>query len=218
MAQTDPTEWNQAEPPAADTADSGDDGDDEGGPRLHVTMEEKSAIAREAAVRLFELVGAGVPQVEVVVEDEQIIVRLHGLPATLQASSDTRILESIQFLLNKAVNKMALKRSRLSLDAEGFRRRRPENFDAVAAALARRVKELGKAIAIGPLGQTEVRIFSQQLEKVPGVAVQVVGPHDRRRLIVAPQGSLPADVPAETPESADGGREFHGERHRRRKR
>lgn len=189
--------------PVADApaVDGGDDDDEGGGLKLHVSLEQKVEIARAAAERIFALIGVGVPTIEVVVEDEQIVIRLRDLAASLQASQDTRILESIQFILNKAVNKLALKRSRLSLDAEGFRRRRPDHFDKVAQALAAKVLTLGKAMAIGPLGQADLRLLGNQLEQVAGVSVRADGPHDRRRLVVSPVGLAATAAGAE----GDGG-------------
>ena len=179
---TEPVATNP-EPP---NAESGEDDDDGGGLKLHVSLDQKVEIAQQAAQRIFELIGVGVPRIEVVVEDEQIVIRLRELAAGLQAGSDTRILESIQFILNKAVNKLALKRSRLSLDAEGFRRRRPDNFDRIAQTLADKVLALGKAVAIGPLGQADLRLLGHQLDHIAGIAVRADGPHDRRRLVVSP--------------------------------
>ncbi|MBM4343887.1 MAG: hypothetical protein FJ100_10995 [Deltaproteobacteria bacterium] len=206
-----------------DLAESDDD-EGSGSLRLHVSLDEKIDIARAAAGRIFELIGAGTPQIDVSVDDEQIVVRLRDLPTALSASADARILESIQFLLNKAVNKLALRRSRLSLDADGFRRRRPDNFDELGALLAARVAATGRAMAIGPLGQTEMRLLSHQIERAGGVLVRVDGPHDRRRIVVGPKMAPASEPPAADahgeatdaapPVNGDGGR--RGKRHRRR--
>ncbi len=173
--------------PELETAPSPDADDEEGGGlRLHVSLDEKVTIARDTAARMFELLGAGQPRIDVAVEDEQIVVHLADIHPQLQPQGDTRVLEALQFILNKAVNKMALQRTRLSLDAEGFRRRRPEGIDKVAEALAQKALLLGKAIALGPLNQMDLRILSHQVGKVAGVQAQVHGSHDSRRLVVAP--------------------------------
>jgi len=115
-------------------------------------------------------------------------VQLNALDHALCPPGDTRVLESVQFILNKAINRYALKRTRLSIDAEGFRRRRPEGLDKVAFALAQKVIHLGKAIAIGPLGQGDLRFLTAQLSRQPGVQVQLVGLGDKRRLLIQPAG------------------------------
>lgn len=209
-----------AEPQVLDTDSSSTaDGDDDegGGLRLHVSLDEKIEIARSTALRIFELLGAGVPEIDVGVEEDQIVVRLQGVSPLLQPSGDTRVLESTQFILNKAVNKLAFKRTRLSLDAEGFRRRRPEGLDKVAAELAKKALQLGKAITIGPIGQGDLRFLSNQIGRNGGVTAQAVGPQERRKLMIAPEQPVEAAAGEEEEEGLDqaaGG----GRRRRRRRR
>lgn len=210
-----------AEPqaPELDTASAADGDDDEGGGlRLHVSLEEKIDIARTTARQIFELLGAGVPQIDVGVEEDQIVVRLQNVSPLLQPAGDTRVLESTQFILNKAVNKLALKRTRLSLDAEGFRRRRPEGLDKVAAELARKAVQLGKAISVGPIGQGDLRFLSHQIGRNAGVVTQAIGPQERRKLLIAPEP--PVDGAAEGEEIEDGAEQTGsgGSRRRRRRR
>lgn len=225
----DPTQMPEESPTASNTAplqeagaqDAGDLDDDEGGGlRLHVSIEEKVEIARQVATRIFDLLGAGVPAIDVAVEEEQIVVRLTDVAASLTPAGDTRVLESVQFILSKAVNRYALKRTRLSIDAEGFRRRRPEGLDKVAQALAQKVVRLGKPIAIGPLSQGDLRFLTAQLTRGgQGVQVQTVGTADRRRLVILP--AVPVSTAASAGPDGEGeetGSQGGGEGRRRRRR
>ena len=205
----------------AEGIDTDDEGLEEGGGlRLNVTLEEKVEIARQVAQRLFELLGAKVPGIECRVEEDQVVVRLSDLDPALAPAGDTRVLESMQFILNKAINRYALRRTRLSIDADGFRRRRPEGLDKVAQALAQKVAKLGKAISVGPIGQGDLRFLTAQLSRSQGIHVLATGAPDRRRLVIAP-GAAPAMV-AQNPQPAvqggqDGG-DATGERRGRRRR
>ncbi len=205
------------------------DGDEGGGLRLHVTLEEKLAVAQDVTTQLFALLGAGQPGVHCHLEDEQVVVRLIDLNADLVPAGDTRVLESLQFILNKAINRFALKRTRLSIDADGFRRRRPEGLDKVAQALAQKVLTLDRAIAIGPLGQGDLRFISGQLSRTPGIIFQTTGAADKRRLVIAParfgvqgqenKANQPAGPrPVGQDENMDGEGVADGARRRRRRR
>jgi predicted RNA-binding protein Jag len=213
-----------SQPPSDRHAPEGGGGDpddeDGGGLRLHVTLEEKLGIAGEVATRLFALLGGKVPGIECRAEEEQVVVQLHELDQALCPPGDTRVLESVQFILNKAINRYALKRTRLSIDAEGFRRRRPEGLDKVAQALAHKVLALGKAIAIGPLGQGDLRFLTAQLSRQAGVLVQATGVGDKRRLVIQPAGMVvaPPEVSAEPVESEEGAQEGQSDRRARRRR
>lgn len=208
---------------AAEGAEGADDDNDEGGGlRLHVTLEEKVEIARQVGQRLFELLGARVPGIDCRIEEDQVVVRLGDLDAALCPAGDTRVLESLQFILNKAINRFALKRTRLSIDAEGFRRRRPEGLDKVAQALAQKVQHLGKAIAVGPIGQGDLRFLTAQISRSQGVHVLASGAPDRRRLVIAPgpaplaAAPIAAPVPQNAADGGEGGADRRGRRRRRR--
>jgi spoIIIJ-associated protein len=179
--------------PAADnlerTADADETDDGEASSiRLDIPMEDKLATAQAVCQRLFDLIGLQTPQIAVRLEDEQIVVHLDRLDPALTQPGDTRVLESVQFILNKAVNRWAAKRTRLSLDAEGFRRRRPEGLDKVAALLADKAAQLGLPIAIGPMGQGDLRFMTAHLQRARGVTVQPFAGPDKRRLLIRPVG------------------------------
>lgn len=208
------------EPKVHDGADEDDEG---GGFRVHVSMDEKQQIARDTALKLFTLLGAGVPDIALEADDEQIVVRLQNVPAALVPTGDTRVLESVQFMLSKAINKLALKRTRLTLDADGFRRRRPEGLDRLADALAQKALTLGKPVAIGPLGQGDLRLLATLCAKTPGVSTVAVGPHHLRRLVVQPavaggESVAEAAAPQTDAEPEGGAEDGSGDAGRKRRR
>lgn len=199
--------------PQAETTDAEDE--DGGAGRVHVPIEDKVAIANEVAGRLFALLGGVPPSVEARAEDDQVVVALGEVDAALCPPGDNRVLESVQFILNKAINRTSLQRTRLSLDAEGFRRRRPEGLDKVATALAAKVAQLGVPMAIGPLPHGDLRFLGSQLQRASGVSVQTIGGNERRRLLLQPIQSGEEFEAAEGDDRAEGGA---GRRRRRRRR
>jgi predicted RNA-binding protein Jag len=203
----------------ATTAPAEDDASEESSsPKQHVSLAEKVAIAEATAQRLFALFGAPLPVIECRAEEDQVVVQLSELDPALQPQGDTRVLESLQFVLNKAINRTSMDRTRLSLDTDGFRRRRPEGLDKVAQALAEKSKLLGKSLAIGPLGQGDLRFLTAQLSRTPGLAVLHHGAPEQRKLIVAPK-SLVAELAEGAALDAPGHEgQGHGGGHRRRRR
>ncbi len=186
-------------------------------PKQHVSLTEKVAIAQATAQRLFELLGAKMPTVECRADEDQVIVQLSDLDPALQPQGDTRVLESMQFILNKAINRTSLDRTRLSLDTDGFRRRRPEGLDKVAQALAEKSKLLGKSLAIGPLGQGDLRFLTAQLSRTPGLTLLHHGAPERRRLVIAPK-AIVAETVRDQENGAEDGQGQGGNGHRRRRR
>ena len=163
--------------------------DDERPRRVEVSFEEKIERGEKICAQILALLGATTEKIEGRVEKEQIFVQIGVLQGQGAKRLEPRVYESLQFILDKAINRHALKRSRLTLEAEGFRSRNKDGFASIAHALGRKVKKLGKSIAIGPITGSDLRVFSSQLNRVSGVRVKTVGESVNRRLIVSPGNS-----------------------------
>jgi len=156
--------------------------------RVHVSIEDKTKIADDVARKALQLIGVEVEAVEAKVDSEQVALKIGPITRPEGATLDGRAWESLQFLLNKAINRHAIKRTRLNLEADGFRARRSDGLDKMAIAIARKVQQSGKAIAIGPVEPGELRQLASQFNRTSGVNVQTVGEPDRKLLVVAPGG------------------------------
>ena len=199
MAQTDTEDTlegtqDAAAPaaPAASAEASAPENGESDGPmrprRVHVPLEDKATIATEVTRRALDLMGVEVESVTAVVDGEQVGLTIGPMSKGDGEGLDGRAWESLQFLLNKAVNRHAIKRTRLNLEAEGFRPRRSEGLDGLVSSIARKVQQTGKAIAIGPMEGGDLRQLATQLNRVSGISVQTTGEPDRRLLVVAPAG------------------------------
>ena len=192
-AQQDTPPAQQDTPVAVSGADTGEpnEGESDGlsrPRRVHVPIEEKATIATEVTRRALDLMGVEVESVAAVVDGEQVGLTIGAITKGNSEALDGRAWESLQFLLNKAVNRHAIKRTRLNLEAEGFRPRRSEGLDAVVSSIARKVQQTGKAIAIGPMEGGDLRLLATQLSRVSGISVQTTGEQDKRLLVVSPGG------------------------------
>ncbi len=163
--------------------------DDERPRRVEVSFEEKAERGEKICRQILTLLGATSDKIASRIEKEQVFVELGTVQCHNEKSLEPRVYESLQFILDKAINRHALKRSRLTLEAEGFRSRNKDGFASIAHAVGRKVKKLGKSIAIGPISGSDLRVFSSQLNRVSGVRVKTVGEADGRRLIVSPGNS-----------------------------
>lgn len=156
--------------------------------RVHVAMEAKATIAVDVTRRSLELMGVQVASIEAKVDGEQVGLKVGPVQGSPGEALDGRAWESLQFLLNKAINRHAIKRTRLNLEAEGFRARRSEGLDRVVGSVARMIQQTGRAIAIGPIEGADLRLLATQFNRTSGVSVQTVGEQDKRLLVVAPGG------------------------------
>ncbi len=156
--------------------------------RVHVPIEDKATIANDVALRALTLIGVEVKEIVAKVDDEQVGLKIGPITSPEGATLDGRAWESLQFLLNKAINRHAIKRTRLNMEADGFRARHSDGLDKMAASIARKVQKSGQAIAIGPVEPGELRQLASQFNRVTGVSVQTTGDPDRKLVVISPGG------------------------------
>lgn len=154
--------------------------------RTHVSLEDKAEAGQEISARILDLLGVKADEVSALVKDDQVIVQVGEIELPEGKRLEGRTWESLQFILNKAVNRSALKRTRVQVDADGLRSRRGGGLDKVAQAVARKVQQTGKAISIGPLAPQDLRLFSVQFGRTNGVSVRTVGDEEYKKLLIAP--------------------------------
>ena len=171
-------------------AGSGDSADGRrlGHERVFVPLEAKADRGVEVAGRILTLLGTRGSTVDGVVEDEQILLRISEFEPGTGHHLDNRAVESLQFVLNKAVNRHADKRTRVNVEAPGFRGRRTDGLEKVAAAVALKVQQLRRPLTIGPMSANDLRTFGHQIGRQGGVEVKADETDDRRLLILPAPG------------------------------
>lgn len=173
---------------AAPTEDSPTSLADERPPRVDIPIETKLEMGTAAAEEAFKLLGVEVESIEGVIKDEQISIKVGKITKPEGLVLEGRVFESLQFILNKSVNKHASKRSRLRIEAEGFLARRVDRVDKAAHALARKVHQLRRPLTLGPLADADRKQFVSQLQRAGGVAVQAQENSHGTRLVISPSG------------------------------
>jgi len=147
----------------------------------------RAALGVTIAQQICTLMGVQVESITGTVEDDDITVAIDGLSIDPE-SLDSRAFESMQFLLNKAIQRHGGRRNRLTLRVQGVRSRRRESLDKTAATLARRAAQLGRVITLGPLDANDLRSWSVALQRAGGADVTAIGTPEARRLVIAPEG------------------------------
>lgn len=148
---------------------------------------ERAALGVSIAQQICTLMGVQAESITGSVEDDDITVAIDGLSIDPD-SLDGRAFESMQFLLNKAIQRHGGRRNRLTLRVQGVRSRRRESLDKTAATLARRAAQLGRVITLGPLDANDLRSWSVALQRVGGADISPIGTPEARRLVIAPEG------------------------------
>ncbi len=98
-------------------------------------------------------------------------------------------LAQLQYLVNLLVNRRLGQWTRVSLDVEGYKRRREESLIGLAERVAKQVARSGRAIQLEPMPPNERRIVHLILRDDPNVTTESSGEGDLRRVAIAPRAA-----------------------------
>ncbi len=113
-----------------------------------------------------------------------IMVELKGAGAKEVIGREGEVLDAIQYLVDKVVNRGRSERCKVLVDAQGFRAGREDELRRRALDAARRARE-GKPVILGPLNARDRRIIHLTLKDEAGVTTRSVGDGPMRRVVVS---------------------------------
>jgi len=104
-------------------------------------------------------------------DKEGILIGKHG-----------RTLDSLQFLINRMVNKRLKEPVRVILDINDYRKRRADSLEKMALKLGERAKTRGHSLTIGPFNAHDRRIIHLALKEDPLLKTESLGEGDMKRI------------------------------------
>jgi spoIIIJ-associated protein len=96
-------------------------------------------------------------------------------------------LAQLQYLANLLVNRRLGRWVRVTIDIEGYKRRREESLIGLAERVARQVARSGRAIQLEPMPANERRIIHIALRNDPEVQTESSGEGEMRRVAIQPR-------------------------------
>jgi len=97
-------------------------------------------------------------------------------------------LSQLQYLVNLLVTRRLGHWTRVSVDIEGYKRRREESLTGLAERVARQVGRSKRAVQLEPMPANERRIIHLALREDPEVGTESSGEGDLRRVTIVPKG------------------------------
>jgi spoIIIJ-associated protein len=98
-------------------------------------------------------------------------------------------LAAVQYMVNLMVSRKTGSRVLISLDVEGYRRRREESLQGLASRMADRVRRSGRSVTLEPMPAGERRIVHLALSNDNSVRTGSVGEGENRKVVIHPQRS-----------------------------
>ncbi|MBE6956254.1 MAG: protein jag [Ruminococcaceae bacterium] len=113
----------------------------------------------------------------------QVVLQGTGLGAIIGRRGET--LDAIQQLTNYTVNRGQSNRTRIHVDAEGYRAKREAALEALARKVAGKVVKYRKNVTLEAMNAYERHVIHSALQDYPDVTTYSTGTEPNRRTVVA---------------------------------
>jgi spoIIIJ-associated protein len=117
---------------------------------------------------------------------DEINIEIVGRDAGLAIGKKGQVLQALQFLTHRVVNRPTLDKRHVLVDAEGYRARRDDSLATMAKRLGRQAVHDGKIITFEPMNPRDRRVVHMALAKFEGVITKSDGEGEDRRVQIIP--------------------------------
>ncbi|MCD8035956.1 MAG: protein jag [Clostridiales bacterium] len=122
--------------------------------------------------------------IETELKDRHLNIKISGDDMGVIIGKRGQTLDSIQYLVNLAVNKGTAPYISVTIDTENYRERRKETLESLAHNLARKVKHTGKNVVLEPMNPYERRIIHSALQNDRYVTTYSEGEEPYRNVVI----------------------------------
>ncbi len=117
---------------------------------------------------------------------DEVNIEIIGKDAGRIIGKKGSVLQAIQFLTHRVINRPGLERRHVLVDAEGYRSRRDNSLATMARRLGKQAVDQGKIITFEPMNPRDRRVVHLALAKFEGVITKSDGEGDNRRVQIIP--------------------------------
>ena len=147
-------------------------------------LEQEGEIAADYLEELLDIADLD-GDLDIDVDGDRAAVSVVGAELSQLVGERGEVLEALQELTRLAVYRETGERSRLMLDVSGFRARKREELERLAAESVATVKESGEPLALAPMSPFERKVVHDAVAAA-GLMSESEGVEPRRRVVVLP--------------------------------
>lgn len=148
-------------------------------------MEEKIELLKNFTSELIRLMGFKA-EVNAFQREGDLFVEVKAENEGRLIGKNGNTLDSLEFLINRMVNKSLKHSVRLTLDINHYRKRREEHLKKMASQWSENVKKRNKEMIIGPFSLFERKIIHSALKKDDLIKTESVGTGDMKKIKIIP--------------------------------
>jgi len=117
---------------------------------------------------------------------DEISIEISGRDSARIIGKKGQVLQALQFLTHRVINRPGEEKRHVLVDAEGYRSRRDASLATMARKLGKQALEQGKIITFEPMNPRDRRVVHMALAKFEGVVTKSDGEGDDRRVQIIP--------------------------------
>jgi spoIIIJ-associated protein len=159
--------------------------------RPQLTDADKARVIEDAKKFLLDVFATMHLEVEIdakFLDNKQLVIDMSGPEMGVVIGKRGQTLDSLQHLVGLVVNKGEFAFITVTLDTEGYRKRRKETLEHLAFNLAKKAKHLRKNVVLEPMNPYERRIIHSTLQNDRYVTTYSEGVEPHRYVVISPKG------------------------------
>jgi spoIIIJ-associated protein len=121
-------------------------------------------------------------------EDDTRRIIIAGDDASVLIGHHGETLDALQYLANLASARKNINgerdKSRVTLDIEGYRKKREETLRALARRKASVALKTGRSVMLEPMSAYERRIIHSEIQNIEGVSTNSIGSDNNRKIVI----------------------------------
>ncbi len=146
---------------------------------------ESIEIAKKILIGLLERMGVQ-SEVEGFLKEGNLFLEIKGDRRGVLIGRHGETLGSIQFLINRMINKKLKDHKRVVIDIDNYQKRRSERISKMAHRLGEKVKKTRHAITIGPFNAQDRRIIHLTFKGDPLLKTESIGEGEHKKVKISP--------------------------------
>ncbi|MFA5324495.1 MAG: R3H domain-containing nucleic acid-binding protein, partial [Smithella sp.] len=117
---------------------------------------------------------------------EKIILNIEGDNSGLLIGKRGQNIDALQYILNKAINKLNNDHKMIMIDSGEYRKRREEFLLGLAERIREKVKKTMKPVSIGHMNAHDRRLIHMVLQEDESLITQSRGEGKFRKIVILP--------------------------------
>ncbi len=124
--------------------------------------------------------------VDIIEDNDGIYCEISGDDVGSLIGRRGQTLSALQYLTKLVTGRHPEDRRRLSIDVEGYRKRREERLRSTVRRMAEQVAKTGSSVELEPMDAHERKVVHMALQDYPGIMTESEGSDPYRKVVISP--------------------------------